>query len=370
MKLSVLQQDILPAVQSVSRSVGIKSNLPVLGNILLATEKGKLKIAATNLEIGVIKLISAKISEEGEITIPAKTILEMIFSLGPTTISLETKSDNLAISADKFHAEINGIAASEFPVIPISSDQVATFEKGVIKDYGKIMFASSNEGGRPVLTGILTAAHLGKLDLVATDGFRLAHRQLILPDKNTSFKTLIPRRTLEEVLRIVDEDLSGSGQDSINIATSTSQNQIIFTVGLTTVSSRLIEGSYPAWEKIIPQDHQTRVIIDRVSLAQAIKLASVFAKNEANVVTFDIQSDKLTISSETKELGGQTNELECQTEGSPLKMAFSARFIADAVGAPDCESLMIELSTPLAPALIKPVGVEGLEYIVMPVRLS
>ncbi len=370
MKLRILQQDLLPAVQTLSRSVGVKSTLPVLGNILISTENGKLKLAATNLEIGVIKLVGAKVTEEGDITVPAKTFSELLSSLGGVELSLETSNDLLTISAGKFSSKINSIPAAEFPVIPVSSDQAISFERPVIKDYSRIMFAASGDGGRPVLTGILTAIHQGKLDLVATDGFRLAHRQINLPNEKSSFKTLIPRRTLEEVLRIIDEELPAESEEKISISTSANQNQIIFMVGLTTISSRLIEGTFPAWEKIIPSSHTTRVIIDQAILAQAIKLASVFAKNEANIVSFDISKERFLITSETKELGAQTNELDCQFEGSDIKIAFSARFLSDAISAIDSKSLTLEFTTPLAPALIKPVALEGLEYIVMPVRQS
>src|SRR3989338_8462577 len=132
MKLEVLQQDLLPAIQSVSRSVGVKSTLPVLGNILLATESSRLKIAATNLEIGVIKLISAKITEDGEITIPAKIISDLIASLPATTITIETNGDLVKITANKFSAEINGIPASEFPVIPTSTEDSVSFKRQIL----------------------------------------------------------------------------------------------------------------------------------------------------------------------------------------------------------------------------------------------
>src|SRR3989344_8075897 len=274
LKLEVLQHDLLPTIQAISRSVGVKSTLPVLGNILLASHEGKLKIAATNLEIGVIKMISAKILEDGEITVPAKIITDLIASLPASLITIETNGGLVKITANKFSAEINGIPANEFPVIPTSTENSVSFKRQILKDYSRVMFAASGDGGRPVLTGILTSAHLGKLDLVATDGFRLAHQQISLPEQKASFKSLIPRKTLEEVLRIIDEDLA----DEVLLSTSGSQNQIIFNIGKTIVSSRLIEGNFPAWEKIIPTEYKTRIIVDRVSLAQAIKLASVFAK--------------------------------------------------------------------------------------------
>lgn len=366
MKFEILQEDLLPAIQSVSRSVGVRATLPVLGNILLSTQNGKLKIAATNLEIGIIKLCPAKIIEDGEITVPAKTIVELISSLKETQLTFEAKTEVLTISSNKFKASMNGIPANEFPIIPINSAEAITFKKDTLKSYNRIMFASSGDGGRPVLSGISTEAQAGKLDLVATDGFRLAHQQVILPEQKISFKTLIPKRTLEEVLRIIDED----NPDNVSISTSISQNQIIFTMGLTTISSRLIEGNYPAWEKIIPTEHKTRVVVEKQLLIQAIKLASVFAKTEANIITFDITKTNIIVTSETKELGEQSNELEAEVEGEPLKIAFSARFLADAVSASEATSLIIELSSALSPALIKPVGIEGLTYIVMPVRQS
>lgn len=366
MKLEILQQDFLPAIQSVSRSIGVRATLPVLGNILLSTQDGKLKIAATNLEIGVIKLVPVKIIEDGEITVPAKTINELVSSLGPTLLTLESNTEVLTISSNKFKASINGIPASEFPVIPTESTEAITFNKDILKSYNRIMFAASGDGGRPVLTGILTEAHSGKLDLVATDGFRLAHQQINPPEQKVNFKTLIPKRTLEEVLRIIDEE----SPDNISISTSSNQNQIIFTVGLTIISSRLIEGNYPAWEKIIPTEYKTRVVVEKHLLTQAIKLASVFAKTEANIITFDITKTGIVVTSETKELGAQTNELEAEVEGDPLKIAFSSKFLADAVSAPEATSLIIELSSALSPAKILPVGIPGLTYIVMPVRQS
>jgi DNA polymerase III subunit beta len=371
MKFEILQQDLLPAIQSVSRSVGVRANLPVLNNILLSTQDGKLKIAATNLEIGIIKFISANIIEDGETTVPAKTIHELISTLGSTKLTLETKGDVLTVISGKFKASINGISASEFPVIPTDTAEAVNFNKDILKAYGRVMFAASVDGGRPQLAGVLTEAHPGKLDLVATDGFRLAHQQISLPGQKITFKTLIPKKTLEEVLRIIDEEkgsLDSSSNEGISI--STTQNQIIFKIGLNLVSSRLIEGNFPSWEKIIPTEHTTRVIIEKAKLSQAIKLASVFAKTEANVITFDITPESIVVTSETKEVGDQTNEVEAQVEGQPLKIAFSARFLADAVSASEATSLVIEFSSPLSPARISPVGIEGLEYIVMPVRQS
>lgn len=369
MKFSVLQQDLLPSLQAVSRSIGVRSTLPVLDNILLSLEGSKLKIAATNLEIGVIKYIPVEVETAGEITVPAKTLVEIISGLGPAKVELELSSESLSIKSGKFKASINGIPASEFPAIPVSEDNGADFDKGVFMTSGQILFAAAVDEGRPVLTGVLTEASQNKLDFVATDGFRLAHRQVKLEKGASSFKSLIPRRTFEEVIRVISEDASEDG--IVNLSTSKSQNQVIFKIGQTIVSSRLIEGQFPAWEKIIPTEIKSRVSLEKEQLLKALKLAAVFAKNEANIVVLSsTQENKLGLKSQAKELGSQENEIESQNEGDPIEIAFNAKFLQDAISACPSSQLLIEFSGPLSACLIKPVGMEGLEYIVMPVRLS
>lgn len=365
MKVSVLQQDFSPALQSAGRCVGVHSTLPVLDNILLSLEDQKLKVAATNLEIGLIKFIPAQVITPGEITVPAKVLLELISGLGPTKVELESQEEILTIQAGKLKATINGIAASEFPVIPLASGGI-TFPKEVLLSCSQILFAAAVDEGRPVLTGILTDFEENKVDFVATDGFRLAHRQISLSKKSPVFKSLIPKRTFEEVLRVIAEDQA----DEVTISPSQNQNQIVFSTPQTIISSRLIEGQFPAWEKIIPQKIATRVVLDKEELLKALKLAAVFARNETNAVVLTANKDKLNLTSSAKEVGSQENEIEAQIEGDEIQIAFNAKFLQDAISSSPASQLMIEFSGPLKPALLKPVGVEGLEYIVMPVRLS
>lgn len=365
MKFSVLQQDLLPVLQAVARSAGVKSTLPVLDNILLSTDK-KLKIAATNLEIGVIKQIDVEVESGGEITVPARTLVELISGLGQDRISLESEGDILIVRSGKVKASVNGIAASEFPAIPLSADSGVSFTKEAFLTSSQILFASAVDEGRPVLTGILMDATDGKLDFVATDGFRLAHRRLDLPKDQPQFRSLIPRRTFEEVLRIMSEE----EVEKVSIAASGNQNQAIFNLGNTIVSSRLIEGQFPAWGKIIPENITARALVEKEELLKATKLAAIFAKNEANIVILTAKKGLLKLESKTKELGSQENEIEGQIEGEELTIAFNTKFILDAVSNAPSSQIMIEFSGPLSAALIKPVGVEGLEYIVMPVRLS
>lgn len=366
MKFTILQQDLLPALSAVSRSAGVHSTLPVLDNILLSCEGQKLKLAATNLEIGVIKYISIEDGADGAVTVPAKTLVEVVSDLGQKKIKFSTEGDILSLESSKFKASINGIPASEFPAIPLSAKTGIIFKKEVFLTSAQILFAAAVDEGRPVLTGILTDVSDSKLDFVATDGFRLAHRQISLPKNSEKFKSLIPKRTFEEVLRIISEE----DVDQIKIASSENQNQAVFMLGETIVSSRLIEGQFPAWEKIIPQQITTRVILDKEQLLKAIKLAAVFAKNEANIVTLSTQKDFLNLQSAVKEIGSQENDIEASSEGEPIQIAFNTKFLFDAISNCPSQQVLIEFSGPLSASMIKPVGQEGLEYIVMPVRLS
>lgn len=370
MKFTILQQDLLPSLQSVSRSVGVHSTLPVLNNVLLSIEGKKLKIAATNLEIGVIKFIPITDETPGEVTVPAKTLVDLISGLGQSKITLESEAEVLTIESGKFKASINGISASEFPVIPLSTGVGVNFPKDAFLTSSQILFAAAVDEGRPVLTGILTDVKDSKLDFVATDGFRLAHRQVQLAsgekERIKGFKSLIPKRTFEEVLRIISEQ----EVDEVNISTSENQNQVVFTLGQTIISSRLIEGQFPAWEKIIPPQIVGRALIEKDQLIKAIKLAAVFAKNEANIVVLTAKKGSLAFMSSAKEVGSQENEIEGEIEGEELKIAFNTKFLLDAVANIPTTQVMMEFSGNLSASLIKPVGEEGLEYIVMPVRLS
>lgn len=366
MKFSILQQDFISSLQAVARSCGVRSQLPVLGNILLASDEGKLKLAATNLEIGVVKKISADITEEGEITVPAKTLVELVANLAGEKITFSTNGDCLEISTANFSSNISGIPASEFPTIPLQSSEGVVLELEVlVKSLPEVMFCAASDDGRPILTGILTEIKGGNLQLVATDGYRLAHK--VMPTKEKlNFKALVPRRTFEEAARLISENKT----DQVEISTSEDHNQMIFSFGNTKLSSRLIEGQFPSWEKIIPTQTKARIIIERLELLKAVKLASVFTRSEANIVKLHNIGRDLILTSEAKELGNQEKKVEAEVEGEELEIAFNTKFLIDVLQAVNSSQVIIELSGNLSAALIKPVGEEGLQYIIMPVNLS
>lgn len=373
MKFSILQQDLMPVLSSVSRSVGVRSQLPVLGNILIQASQNKVILSATNLEVGVIKSVKAEVSDQGEVTVPAKMLVDVISNLAGEKIEIGGNSEQIEITTNGFSSSLNGINASEFPNIPLSGKEAASVDaKMLAKVLPEVTFAAAVDDGRPILTGILTEIKDKALQFVATDGYRLSHKSVpVLEEAN--FRALVPRKTFEEVLRLIGEEES----DKIQISISDDQNQIIFSFGNTQISSRLIEGSFPAWEKIIPTEIKARLIVDRNELLKAAKLASVFARGEANTVKLqntsagkEGQKLKLILTSETKELGSQKKEIEIEGEGDEIQISFNTKYLIDGLSAFISSQVMIELSGSLSAAVIKPIGEEGLEYIVMPVNLS
>lgn len=371
MKLTILQQDLLPPLQAVTRSSGVKVTLPVLANVLLRAEEGILKLSATNLEIGVIKEVKAMVIKKGELTVPAKTFLEIISSLQGAEIQLSTDGDLLKIESKNFSSTLNGIPAAEFPAIPLSSDTTIKLSGNILRQaIPEIAFASAADEGRPVLTGILTEIKKDGVEFVATDGFRLAHKLIRTDSKaNINFKALIPRRTFEEAVRLASEDLNEKNTQ-LEIGTSESQNQLIFKIGSTQLSSRLIEGNFPAWEKIIPTTFENKTVVDRQEFLKAVKISSVFARNESNIIKIETAENKLKFSSEARELGGQNSEIDATVEGNEIVIAFNSKFLIDALSSFNTKDVEINFSGNLSPMVLKPLGEEGLEYVVMPIKLS
>ncbi len=366
MIFSIKQAELLPVLQSVARSCGVKAQLPVLGNILISAHDGQLKLSATNLEVGVVKSVTAEITEEGEVTVPSRTLVEIVSNLSGQQLEFTASADQLKITTKGFSSQMNGIPASEFPVIPMAgTNEVALDAQILVQSLPEVAFSSAVDEGRPVLTGILTEIKDKKLQLVATDGYRLAFKTVEVGE-SAAFKALIPRKTLEEVVRLISE----SDHDQLKISTSENQNQMVFTIGETTLSSRLIDGQFPAWERIVPTEVKTTIHIDRTALLKAVKLSAVFARNEANVIRLQTQEGKLVLNSEAKELGSQTNELDAKIDGQEMNIAFNAKFVQEALNGIPSAQVVFEFSGPLSAARIKPLGEEQLSYIIMPINLS
>ena len=374
MKALVLQENLNKGLSIVSRIVTSKAQLPVLNNILLTTSKGRITLSATNLEIGINYWLGAKIEKEGAVSVPAKSLADFVSLLPPEKIQLEVKDNILNLSCGTYSASFIGLPAAEFPAIPsLKEEKVIPFlSEDLLKGISQTIFAASQDEGRPVLTGVLFQVKNEELILVATDGYRLSLKKTkaiktLKEDKEFQKGIIIPARVLAEVEKIA----RNQGQEKeIGLAMSSSSSQIILTTPEAEIVSRLIEGSFPEFEKIIPEKWTTKIILETDEFLRAVRTASVFARESANIVRLKIQNSKLKISANSPQVGENLIELEVKQEGEDNSIAFNSRFLLDFLNSLESSQISFEMTTPLNPGIFSPSDDSSYLHIIMPVRVQ
>lgn len=376
MKLSCLQENLKRGLAIVGHAVAGKSTLPVLSNILLATDDGRLKLAATNLEIGITCWIGAKIDEDGAITIPAKLLSDYVSGLPNDKISLtlDARTQTAQLSCARFDASIKGIEAEEFPVIPTVSDRAPTvrFPPDLLRQaIDQVSFAAATDDTRPVLAGVLIRLKGKSATFAAADGFRLALRTIELPEAVAEpIDVIVPARALTELARII-----GDVESPVEVTITPSGGQVLFHTESIDLVSRLIEGRYPDIERIIPASYATRTVLETQDFAKAVKLASFFATASSNIVRLTIEPGgelgpgKLTISANAAEVGDNKGSLDGMVHGEGGQIALNVKFLAEALNAIKTPQIAIETQTPQNPGVFKPVGADGYIHVVMPMTV-
>lgn len=365
MKISCTQENLAKGLNIVSHMVGVRTTLPVLNNILLKVEKGRLKLSATDLEIGINTWIGAKVDQEGAITCPARLLSEYITTNTDKTINFILKETTLHLVSEHFKAHIKGIEASEFPLIPEVKETekievlAADFKDGILKT----VFACALDETRPVLAGVYLKINTNKIKLVATDSYRLAEKTINLANKSQAQKNIIvPARTLAEIARLLDESIE-------KVEITVGENQIQFKLGQTLIVSRLIEGSFPDYEQIIPTDIKTKLQLKNNLFANAIKMASFFARDNANNIKLQLKKPKtFNVVATSPQLGDNTSEMEVEIVGEALEIAFNAKFILDCLAVAGADEISLEFAGSLSPAIIRPKNDANYLYIIMPLR--
>ncbi len=328
MKLTVLQENLKNAVSLTSHFTSPKAQLPILGNILLKTDKTKLTLSSTNLEISVKTAIAAKIEEEGEITVNGKTFNDVISNLSSGSIEIESFQEQIKITSGKFKSNVLGSNSADFPSLPQESgkNKFALSREELVNSLSKVLFAVSTDETRPILTGVLFVFTNKTLKLVATDGFRLSEVKLKSEINIEDLKIIIPKTVLYELTKIAADS------DSIEVSFDKESNQIIFAIGDTTLSSRIIEGEFPDYEKIIPTSSIAEINVDKAELEKSIKLASVFARDSGKIIKLRIMNDELRITAESSSSGNQETSVEIRSEEkieSEINIMFNYSFVED-----------------------------------------
>jgi len=367
MKISCTQENLAKGLGIVGHISASRTTLPVLNNILLKVEKGRLNLAATDLEIGISTWIGAKVDKEGAITVPARLLSEYINTNTDKTINLELKETALHLTSEHFKANIKGIEASEFPLIPeVKTGPKITLSAADLKDgILKTVFASALDETRPVLAGVFLKTAQDKLKMVATDSYRLAEITLNLtPAPEKPISIIIPGKTLMEIGRLLDETLEKA---EIFVG----ENQVQFKLGPTNLTSRLVEGSFPDYEQIIPTNLKTKVETQNFEFQNAIKMASFFARDSANNIKLQFKKPSLIqVLAVSPQVGDNISEIKASITGENLEIAFNAKFILDCLPVISEEEITLELAGPLAPGILRGKKDKNYLYIMMPLRME
>lgn len=371
MKISCTQENLAKGLGIVGRSVGVRTTLPVLNNILIKTDKGRIKLSATDLEIGIHTWIGAKVDEEGAVTLPAKLLSDYINTNRDKTINISLKDLTVHLESEHSKANIKGIDASEFPLIPdVKKAQsleinTASFALAI----SKTLVAVALDESRPVLSGIYFKAKGNTLKMVATDSYRLAEQSITLNNKIESpaggeISFIIPAKTMAEISRILVDS-------SETISIFPGENQVEFQIGETILVSRLIEGTFPDYEQIIPKNIKTTVIVKASIFSNAIKMASLFARESANNIKLKIANpNKISVIAVSPHLGDNISDVTGEVKGEEIEVAFNAKFVADVLNVITSENVKLELSGALAAGVVKAEKEANYLYLIMPLRVD
>jgi DNA polymerase-3 subunit beta len=383
MKLSCLQEKLNHGLNCVGRAAATRTTLPITNNVLLATDEGRLKLVATNLEMAISCWIGAKVEEEGAITILSRLITEFVASLPnervgkkgekeaeTIDISLSPKTKTLELKCARFEARISGVDAKDFPPIPKIEDGIITKveAEALRRGIGQVVFAAASDESRPVLTGVNAEFEGNLLTLAAADGFRLAVYKLPLPDPVSQKTTaIIPARTLAELNRMATDQ-----EEPVEINLNTNKSQILFRMKDIELVSQLVQGAFPQYTQLIPQSYNTRAEVDVAQFLRATKTASIFARDGSGIVRLVITpgekatQGKLTVSARSEEIGDDVGEIDAVVQGEEAKIAFNGKYLAEVLGVLREPQVSLEVTSPSSPGVFRPIGVDNYTHVVMP----
>ena len=375
MKISCMQENLAKGLGVVSRAVAARSTLPVLGNILLASDNARLRLSATNLELGITCWIGAKIEDEGATTVPAKTFVDLINTLPQDKVEMDlaARTHTLNLACGRTRAHVKGIDAQEFPLIP-QADLQDALELNV-EDFremiNQVTFAAATDEARPILTGVLARIEGGQLTLAAADGFRLSVRtaHLSTPPK-APVNAIIPARALAELGRVLADD------EPVYMTLPPARNQVIFHHGSVELVSQLIEGNFPDYQAIIPKNYTTRTVMATDEFRKACRTSDIFAREAAHTARLKIRPGSeltpghLTVSATSAETGDNVAELDATVDGAPVEIAFNVKYLVDVLNVITTPNVALETSTATSPGVIRPIGRDDFLYVAMPMHLG
>jgi DNA polymerase-3 subunit beta len=371
MELVVRKADLLKELQLFQGIVERKNTIPILANVLIEADGDRIKLLATDLEVGLRSTCAASIAKGGSLTLPAKKLFEVIKALPETDIRIEENKNGVKVAADRFDSRMQTLPREDFPSLPDASGTfTATLPRDVLKQMvSKTQFAITGEDTRYFLNGALFIQRGDAMSLVSTDGHRLA---LITVEREKGTgragddeeRVILPRKTLLELGRLLAE---GEG----DIRYERGENHLFFEVGGRLLISRMIDGQFPAFERVIPKSNDKRVEFDRDRLTSAVKRVALLSNERSRAVKFAIDKGKVEIASSSPEFGEAKEQIVVEYDGSPVTICFNAQYVLDFLGVVETDSVALEFKDEMSQAVMKPVGAEGYDYtyVIMPMRV-
>ena len=374
MKIRGSKSQILYGVQVVENTVSIKPSLPILSNILMeADEKSigasKLRMTTTNLEITTRCMIPINIEEPGGITIPVRLFSSIIRELPEKELTIQTKENNIVIECEKSVFKVFGLPPNEFPSPPKPDEIISTsINSNILKDIiRKTRFAVSTDETRHALTGVNLTLKDNRVKMVATDGHRLAFigEQVPTPPKE-ELSVIVPTKVLNEIIRIFPEE----GE---KVKVSIGKNYILFSLENILIMSRLVEGTFPNYEQVIPKEPRISVQANTKALLESTRRISLLTDEKSNLIKVKVEKGKLLITGSTPSAGEGKEEIDCTLTGEEIEVGFNVKYLLDILRAMDTEEVVIRLTNPASPVLLQPFSKDPKEdnylCVVMPLRL-
>lgn len=381
MKVTVLQENLAHGLSIVSRAVQSRSTLPVLGNVLVATDEGRLRLSATNLDLGITCWIGAKIQEEGSTTVPSRTFTDLVNTLSDKQVemSLTVRTQTLNVRCGASNTDLKCIDAQEFPPMPVAepSQGIQLNVTDIKEMIRQVVFSASTDEARPILTGVLVKVQDHHIVMASADGFRLSVRKSLLSSPvSRPISAVIPARALSELARIV-----GDSDQNLVMVMPPGRGQVIFRTRDIELVSQLIEGAFPDYEAIIPRRCDTRTVISTSNFLKSCKQAEIFAREGSHIARLeikpggDLQPGAVEISGQSDQTGSNENVIEATIEGKALVIAFNVRFLREVLDVVTTPNVALETTSETSPGIVRPVGgpesgADDFLHVIMPMHLA
>ncbi|MFZ5980346.1 MAG: DNA polymerase III subunit beta [Candidatus Zixiibacteriota bacterium] len=369
MKFSLSKSKLSNCLQSILQVVPTKSTLPILTNVLVEALDNKLKISATDLDISITGNLECKVARKGSAVLPAKILFEIIKELPESEITVESINSRVEIKIPNGSYKIASVSSDDFPKLPAvnTKKEIKIGIDDLVKMIKKTTFACSNDETRPALNGVLWQTKSERMQMVATDGHRLAKMSV----ENTKLKGLsediiIPPKVLNLIPRFAD---GANGEVGVIFG----ENNIIFNLEDTVLTSRLIEGPYPNFEQVIPIENDKKLVVSKEELGGAVRRVSILSNTLTHQVKFSIHGTKLTLSTSNADVGGEGKEvIDCDFQGENIEIGYNANYILEILQKIDSDDVIFELSQPVSAGVIYSSVVPKEEFLclVMPLRLA